>query len=207
MQAYHRALASRTRACFFFSAPSQPISRCHMAHGRCTRSNLLICVGGNGRSAGFSRAVASKRSRSRFIAALVRLCENLGLDGVDYNWEYPGYHFGSGYASEDAVARDYQGLIALLRETSAAFAPSGRRVTLAYYPDGRQEHLLAKGRAAKYVDAMHMMTYDQAGKHSTMELAQKSAEQAVRHLLPVEKLTLGLPFLRPESTHGRLEEL
>mmetsp|Transcript_30981 Transcript_30981/g.71965 ORF Transcript_30981/g.71965 Transcript_30981/m.71965 type:complete len:158 (-) Transcript_30981:177-650(-) len=41
---------------------------------------------------------------------------------------------------------------------------------------------------------MHMMTYDQAGKHSTMELAQKSAEQAVRHLLPVEKLTLGLPF-------------
>ena len=51
-------------------------------------SRLLLCVGGNGRSAGFSPVVRSKKARARFVAALLALCEENGLDGVDYNWEY-----------------------------------------------------------------------------------------------------------------------
>ena len=61
-----------------------------LADARASCGKVLICVGGNGRSAGFSRAVASPKRRARFIGELLALCERLGLDGVDYNWEYPG---------------------------------------------------------------------------------------------------------------------
>ena len=47
------------------------------------------------------------------------------------------------------MRRDYKGLHSLLRETRAAFEPSGRVVTLAYYPDGRQEKLLAQGARSR----------------------------------------------------------
>ena len=88
------------------------------ARPHCKR--MLLCVGGNGRSGGFSAAVSSRKSRRRFISALLRLCEKAGFDGVDYNWEYPGFAFGSGYKSEDDVARDYHGLQYLLIETREA---------------------------------------------------------------------------------------
>ena len=40
------------------------------------------------------------------------------------------------------MSQDYRGLHLLLEETHAAFAPSGRVITMAYYPDRRQERLL-----------------------------------------------------------------
>ena len=156
-------------------------------------SRLLLCVGGNGRSAGFSPVVRSKKARARFVAALLALCEENGLDGVDYNWEYPGYDFRRGYLPEEEIRRDYEGLIKLLRETRAAFDASGRALTLAYYPDGRQERLLNELGAPALVDAMHMMAYDQGGEHSTWEFAEEKARQGAK-LLPPAKVTLGLPF-------------
>ncbi|KAJ1468447.1 hypothetical protein T484DRAFT_1855197, partial [Baffinella frigidus] len=57
----------------------------------------------------------------------------------DYNWEYP------------QTREDWMGLKALLVETKAAFKGTGRAafkgtgrvITMAYYPDTRQERLLA----------------------------------------------------------------
>jgi GH18 family chitinase len=131
-------------------------------------SELLICFGGNGRSSGFSGMVRDDKARAKFIENLIKLCDRHGFNGVDYNWEYPGFVFGSGYQSEDDVEADYQGLEKLLADTRAAFdaaaakAPTGsiaarrRLITLAYYPDGKQEQLLAPMQ--RYVDMMHMMT-------------------------------------------------
>ena len=34
---------------------------------------------------------------------------------MDYNWEYPGYAFGTGYKAEAEVDADYAGLRALLQ--------------------------------------------------------------------------------------------
>lgn len=164
-------------------------------------TKLLLCIGGNGRSAGFSPTVASKKKRARFVAALLALCEKHGLDGVDYNWEYPGYAFGRGYLSEAEVAADYTGLFKLLEETHAAFAPSGRVITMAYYPDGRQERLLMEGGAPQWVAALHMMSYDQGSKHSTWEFAERVARQGAE-LLPPGKVTHGLPFYGRHTRTG-----
>ena len=50
-----------------------------------TGTKLLVCVGGNGRSAGFSAAVANKERRQRFVDSLVSLADKYDLDGVDLN--------------------------------------------------------------------------------------------------------------------------
>ncbi len=98
----------------------------------------MLCVGGNGRSAGFPIMVARPELRARFLKELVALLDRLQLQGVDYNWcaalardtstivsralrEYPGYDFQRGYAANEAVERDYMGLGLLLKETRDMF--------------------------------------------------------------------------------------
>lgn len=162
---------------------------------------LLACVGGNGRSAGFSAAVANKERRARFVDGLVALCDKHGLDGIDLNWEYPGYTFGSGYQSDEQVERDYKGLKRLLKALHAALSPSGRIVTMAYYPDGKQEQLMMKHGFDKYVTNMHMMAYDQGAQHSTWDFGQRVAKQGAE-LLPPSLVTLGLPFYGRHTRTG-----
>ncbi len=158
-----------------------------------TGCRLLVCIGGNGRSAGFSRAVAKRESRALFVQQLVELCEKHGLDGVDLNWEYPGYDFRTGYASDAVLQRDYRGLGALVKKLHAALAPSGRIVTMAYYPDKKQEPLLREHGLLEWAHNLHMMAYDQPGRHSTWEFARSVAQQASQ-MLPPSLVTLGLPF-------------
>jgi hypothetical protein len=50
---------------------------------------LMLCVGGNGRSAGYPIMVASKKLRARFLKDLLTLLDRLQLHGVDYNWCVP----------------------------------------------------------------------------------------------------------------------
>lgn len=136
-----------------------------------------------------------KKARTRFVRLLVELLDKLDLDGVDYNWEYPGYSFQSGYLPEKEVDADYKGLTALVRETQEAFAAGRvRSVTMAYYPDTRQEKLITQYGIDQHVDLMHMMSYDQSkGHHSTLEFGHKMALQG-KDILAATQLTLGLPF-------------
>jgi len=169
---------------------------------RAEGAKLLLCFGGNGRSAGFSRMARSPAARAAFVRRTVALLDKWDLDGVDYNWEYPGYVMGRGYGSDDDVAADYAGLRALVEETHAAFAPAGRVVTLAYYPDGRQEQLLARHGILDFVAYAHSMTYDQSGaNHSPMALAEGAVALA-KKWLPPRKCTLGLPFYGRDAKTG-----
>ena len=173
------------------------------AHGMA----LMICFGGNGRSAGFSQMVRRPAARRRFVGGLVALCLDHGLDGVDYNWEYPGYAFGRGYLPEPEIEADYAGLAALIQETREAFAASeflgpAAPISLAYYPDGRQERLLQKSYAtgvapsSESADLLHAMAYDTHGPegHSSLDYGKKCLERALSAGLPPHKVTLGLPF-------------
>jgi len=188
-------------------------------------TKLLLCLGGNGRSGGFSVMVRNQKNRHSFLASLSMLMEDYQLDGIDYNWEYPGYRFendmseilsdcldiieqlllrmGLGYLEEKEVLKDYEGLASLLRETKLLFKESGRVVTVAYYPDTRQESLLTLVDAHRHVDLLHSMSYDQGGaQHSPRELAEKTITQARTAGLPLEKLTLGVPFYGRDSDRG-----
>jgi len=51
--------------------------------------NVLLCLGGAGRSAGFVKAIESKQSRARLVKGLTALVEKHELDGVDLDCEAP----------------------------------------------------------------------------------------------------------------------
>ncbi|CAE7503711.1 unnamed protein product [Symbiodinium sp. CCMP2456] len=127
------------------------------------------------------------------------------LDGVDYNWEYPGYRFGQGYLSEEEVNADYKGLSKLVFSTRAMFSKhkwNSKVITMAYYPDGRQEQLLKEHRISEVVDLLHMMSYDQGGgHHSSMDYGKRSADQG-KGILPPLQLTMGVPFYGRHSRTG-----
>ena len=167
-----------------------------------TGTQLMLCFGGNGRSSGFSAMVRSKPRRQRFVARAVALVAELGVHGLDINWEYPGYTFAGGYQADAELERDYVGLGTLLRALRSALPP-GAPLTLAYYPDGKQEALLLKHGAHRAVDFMHAMTYDQqGGPHSTREFASRSMAAGIAAGLPARKLTVGLPFYGRHSKTG-----
>jgi chitinase len=166
---------------------------------------LMICFGGNGRSSGFSGMTRNKKSRTKFVNELKKLMEKYEFDGVDYNWEYPGYSFGHGYGSEGDVKKDYEGLKDLLIDTRTMLG-SKKIITLAYYPDTRQEKIfLETGIATNdhLVDLMHIMAYDQSGgHHSSYQFGITVLNQGIEIGLPKEKLTLGLPFYGRNSVTG-----
>ena len=159
------------------------------------KTKLLVCFGGNGRSGGFSVMVRNDNNRKLFLQNLVKLLDQYGLDGVDYNWEYPGYRMGRGYLDEKEIMKDYEGLAKLIKETKSLFAATGRFVSMAYYPDTRQERLMRLFGLDEEVDLMFSMSYDQgAPNHSSRELAKQTIKQADNANLVMSKLCLGLPF-------------
>lgn len=163
---------------------------------------LIICFGGNGRSTHFSAVVRSSTLRRTFVANVVALVNKMGAAGVDYNWEYPGFAFGTGYASDKEAKADYRGLQLLVKQTRKALGDNAT-LTLAYYPDGKQEAALVEGHFAEYVDLFHAMTYDAPGvQHSPMELAQRAIDGATAAGLPLSRITLGVPFYGRSSTTG-----
>ena len=106
------------------------------------------------------------------------------------------------WRSNREVEKDYRGLFALLRETAEVFAGTTRVITMAYYPDKRQESLLGASDARKHVELFHMMTYDQQGaQHSSLAFASKAMAQGAQ-LLPAAQLTLGVPFYGRHSRTG-----
>jgi len=159
------------------------------------KTKLIVCFGGNGRSGGFSVMVRNDKNRKIFLQNLVKLLDQYGLDGVDYNWEYPGYRMGRGYLDEKEIMKDYEGLAKLIKETKSLFAESERFVSMAYYPDTRQERLMRLFGLDEEVDLMYSMSYDQgAPNHSSRDLAKQTIKQADNANLVMSKLCLGLPF-------------
>uniref|UniRef100_A0A7S1NSM8 GH18 domain-containing protein n=1 Tax=Eutreptiella gymnastica TaxID=73025 RepID=A0A7S1NSM8_9EUGL len=153
------------------------ISTASKDHG----TKVQICFGGYGRTQGYPQMAIVKKRRRRFITQLVALCEEHGWHGVDYNWEYPQNE------------KEWQGLAKLIDETRSAFDAAGHKdwvISMAYYPDGRQERLIGKFKA---VDYFHSMAYDARGRHSPFPLAEQTVSNA-KLSFPLKKLTLGVPF-------------
>lgn len=145
-------------------------------------TKLLLSLGGNSRTNGFPVVAVNKKLRRKLVRNLAHFCVLHGLHGVDYNWEYP------------ASREEWEGLFALLKATKKEFVNRGLTATMAYYPDGRQEKILAQGGVQRHVDFVHSMAYDQPGRHSTDELAASTLRHVEEAGLRMKSVTLGLPF-------------
>lgn len=138
---------------------------------------LLLSVGGWDRSAGFPALAADADARGRFAQGLVAFCQARGFDGVDLDWEHPK---GQGEAADFGL---------LLGEISQQFAPRKLLLSSALapwqdLPDAVYQHL----------DRVHLMAYDNPGRHSTYEAAVADVQRLLDRGVPAAKIWLGVPF-------------
>ncbi|MFD2202522.1 glycoside hydrolase family 18 protein [Shivajiella indica] len=171
---------------------------------------ILISIGGWTWSKGFSDAVLTEESRKKFTESAIDYLIRHQLDGLDFDWEYPGY------PGDDNPYRveDRENFVLMLKSVREALDSLGK-VNNTYYlstiaTGGFKEYVDVNdlGEAQKYLDFINIMTYDftgvfkpMTGHHtnlSTSEVGGRSAENAViDHVaagVPVEKLVMGIAF-------------
>lgn len=134
---------------------------------------------------GLATIVHDPELRKAFRENLLDYLVRNGFDGVDIDWEYP--------RTEAEKAH----FTLLLQELRSAFEPFGLRLSIAVSPN----HLL---EAASYraVDRIHLMAYDDEGRHSTYTRSKAHIRALLAAGAPADKLLLGVPFYG-RGTSGR----
>lgn len=171
---------------------------------------ILISIGGWTWSKGFSDAVLTEESRNKFTNSAIDYLIRHDLDGLDFDWEYPGME-GDGNIFR---VEDRENFVLMLKSVREAL-DSLQGVTGKYYLNtiasaGFKKYLEVNdlGAAQNYLDFINIMTYDFVGPgtdttaHHTNLFNPKeggrSAAQAVYdHVeagVPIEKLVMGLAF-------------
>jgi chitinase len=179
------------------------------------RLRILVSVGGWGAD-GFSDAAHSAASRARFAHAAAALVAHADVDGIDLDWEYPGFP-GPGIVHRASDARNFTLLLRALREQFDRLGAVRHR--------GRDDHYLLTAALAdrefvahveldrihRYLDWINLMSYDfhnsltpTTGHHAGLRRSATAAadarcvECAVRQYLaagvPARKLVVGVPF-------------
>ncbi len=138
---------------------------------------LLLSVGGWERSAAFPALAADSTARAGFSRHLAGFCREEGFDGIDLDWEHP---------RNQAEARDFA---LLLGRIAAEFGPGGLLLTSALAP---WQELPAA--VYEHLDRIHLMSYDNPGRHSTYESAVADVQRLVDRGAAPDKIWLGVPF-------------
>ena len=159
--------------------PVAPISQGHLDRLREFRlgTEILISVGGWGRSEHFPALAADVASRGRFIQLLKSYCLENGFSGVDYDWEHPKNQ------------REIEDFASLIAETRCAFELDGLKVTVA---QASWQDLGTK--VYKNVHQVHLMAYDHGFPQATFSKSTADVERLIGFGCPAEKIVMGIPF-------------
>ena len=168
---------------------------------------VVLSIQGYGDSSkNFSNAASNEKNRAIFIQNIVDVVEKYHFDGIDLDWEYPGWFTPS---KKDSEADEYNALVKELNE--ALKAKNSEYLLTAAIPggaEGYQRYDLAE--CSKYLDFIHIMTYDLEASskvyHHTAvyaNLGKGTATNAAAHEsvelfklrgVPLEKLVIGIAF-------------
>lgn len=193
---------------------------------------VVVSVGGgNGGSAGFSDMARTAEGRHSFVESAVAVVERYDLDGIDLDWEYPGYtNTNTTFRPEDK-----QTYTLLLKELRQRLDKEGTKLghhLITSSATGATQIWLDHtdmGQASKYLDSVNMMCYDwynrvekNTGHDSPLytnpaDPKAISIDQAVKMNLaagvPAHKIVIGVPFygrkwIGVESTnHGLFQPI
>jgi len=162
--------------------------------------NVLVAIGGAGRSTHFPALAAAPKARKRLAGQVVKLMKKFPVvAGIDFDWEVP------------ADSEQWRDFGKLAKEVRAAVSReievgSGRRalLTMTYHPLTQAVPAFAamksKASGTPFVDLFdlcHVMAYfqlDAQKRHSTQLLAKTAIQEWLDAGLPPGRLTLGLPF-------------
>ncbi len=155
---------------------------------------VMLALGG-GCSEGFTDLAACDSCRKAFAADLRRVVDTFGLDGIDYDWETPGF--------PDGTPEDVDNFIELLRETREAIGKDKilSVAAMAGFMGMKMPDIL------EYVDYFNAMNYDMTwtrlGSHTSMRESEVggfdyNVERSMATYkdagVPPEKIMLGLAF-------------
>lgn len=189
------------------SARSTPlVERAHQ-HG----VRVMLSLGGWGDSRTFPQVAAHDSTRRRFASSCVDLVRMYGFDGIDVDWEYPGYAEHNGTPADK---ENFTTLLTVLKDSLTAFGKSaGRHLLLTAALPAVQTLLVHTdvGKIASILDRLNIMTYDFTGSwyptsgHNAPlyagrpEDSAKCIDAAFRlftktYHVPPSRLNLGIPF-------------
>ncbi len=175
---------------------------------------ILISVGGGGAgSAGFSDMAMTPEGRRRFVDSAVAAIGKYQLDGVDVDWEYPGY---SNETSTTVRPTDRDTYTLLLKELRQRFDREekrlGRPLVTSSATGATQtwlDHTDMRG-ASKWLTTVNLMCYDwynsvekNTGHDSPLHTVAAdpkhiSIDDAVKKNLaagvPAHRIVVGVPF-------------
>ena len=157
---------------------------------------VMLSIGGWG-SGRFSEMAASETNRKAFAKDCRRVCNELGLDGIDIYWEYPTQKS----AGISASPNDTENFTLLMRDLREAL---GSKLWLTLASVGSAQYIDFKS-CQQYLDVVNVMAYDMgsAPKHHSALFRSKlvgwlcASEAVEAHRkagVPNEKIVLGMPF-------------
>ena len=174
---------------------------------------VLISVGGGSGSGGFSDMALTKEGRTAFVDSAVALVEKYNLDGLDVDWEYPGYTHHNDKVRPVEDKPDYTLLLKELRlRFNVEQKKLGRHLITSSATGWSTEWLdhTEMREASKWLDTVNLMCYDyyRVDDHNTGHDAPLytnpadpkafSTDRSVRENLaagvPAKKLVIGVPF-------------
>ncbi|KAH8920058.1 glycoside hydrolase family 18 protein [Atractiella rhizophila] len=174
-------------------------------------TKVLLAIGGWTGSQYFSGNVASSSSRKNFAKNIVNVLDQFDLDGVDLDWEYPGYQGeGSNQVSPDDSANlliFMKDLRDLLGSDKLITACTGETTFVG--PDGSP--LKDMSDFGKVMDFILIMNYDvwgassNPGPNAPFDNGCSNSQQPTANMVsaikafkaakfPLKKILMGLPF-------------
>jgi chitinase len=189
---------------------------------------IMISLGGWSWSNNFSDAVLTESSRKKFASSCSAMVEQYNLDGVDIDWEYPGFKGEDNvYRAEDR--ENFTLMFKALRESLDELSKKTDKVYQLTTAVPEFKEFLDKtdmDKASQYLDYVNIMAYDfhvggsdTVGHHSNLystKNSKRSGHQGITDYIaagvPAEKLVLGVPFygrswIMRDSTNRGIEAM
>lgn len=157
---------------------------------------VLLSIGGWG-SGRFSEMAADTTLRRSFVNDCKRVIDQFNLDGIDLDWEYPT----SSEADISSSPNDTENFTSLMKEIREVIGED-KLLTLASVYSAQYYDFKS---IDKYIDFVNIMSYDMGrppfhnaplsrSEHTKRLSVEESVDAHVAAGVPLNKLTLGLPF-------------
>jgi len=126
--------------------------------------NLKVLFSVGGWTAGgwiFSQMAEKAANRNKFIRSIVHFVKYFGLDGIDLDWEYPGYDM---LPEVPSNPKDKEHFTLLAKEIRQAFDVDGYLLTFAAAPDPyKAGNAFELDKIKDSFDWLNLMSYDYSG--------------------------------------------
>lgn len=172
---------------------------------------ILISIGGWTWSGHFSDAVLTEEGRRLFARTSADIVSRYELNGVDIDWEYPGFGGLKGNIVRPEDKQNYTLMFESLRESLDSLSGvTGKEYLLTTAVGGFKKftEFTEMDKAQKYLDYVNLMTYDYYPDtvavhhtnmyHSESYACENSGDAAVQAFLeagvPADKLVVGIAF-------------